>query len=611
MMLDSNFQFQLPKLENIIEANPPTANRETLVLDIIRQISQPKAKAAPIYSYILIVDRDRHLVGIITERDIVKLTAAQADLATLRAAEVMSKNVITLHKSALSDLDLVLRTLRQHKIRHLPILGDRDRLEGIVSFSQICEAIHPSNLLKFRRVSEVMNSQVLSATPETSLLKLSQLMLVNQKSYVVIAQTAADSSLIPVGIVTERDLVRLQLERQDMVQTPAQTVMSHPLECLAPEDPLIAVQQKMNQLQVRRLVITDSAGKLAGIVTQLNMIKAIDPKEVYKVVNTLQRQLHIKTQEIRQTNQELQQAIRQQQSMSEQLTKEKELAKITLQSIGEGIITINTQGEIEEFNPVAEQLTGWQASEVKGKLLSSVVRVYDEQTKQEIPTLLARVAQSNLNYQEKTVLLAQDGTEYAIQDSVAPICDRQGKTLGVVWIFRDVTKSRRLTAQLSWQASHDTLTGLYNRRKFNKKLRSAIVSSQRDAEQHALCYCDLDRFKTVNDTCGHGAGDEVLKQVTKLLSQRVRSADTLARLGGDEFGLLLYQCSLEEAEMVAQTLRQTIADFTFTWQRQTFSLGISIGIVPIDASSSNLKQLIARADAACYRAKAQKRNQLA
>ena len=611
MMLDSNFQFQLPKLENIIEANPPTANRETLVLDIIRQISQPKAKAAPIYSYILIVDRDRHLVGIITERDIVKLTAAQADLATLRAAEVMSKNVITLHKSALSDLDLVLRTLRQHKIRHLPILGDRDRLEGIVSFSQICEAIHPSNLLKFRRVSEVMNSQVLSATPETSLLKLSQLMLVNQKSYVVIAQTAADSSLIPVGIVTERDLVRLQLERQDMVQTPAQTVMSHPLECLAPEDPLIAVQQKMNQLQVRRLVITDSAGKLAGIVTQLNMIKAIDPKEVYKVVNTLQRQLHIKTQEIRQTNQELQQAIRQQQLMSEQLTKEKELAKITLQSIGEGIITINTQGEIEEFNPVAEQLTGWQASEVKGKLLSSVVRVYDEQTKQEIPTLLARVAQSNLNYQEKTVLLAQDGTEYAIQDSVAPICDRQGKTLGVVWIFRDVTKSRRLTAQLSWQASHDTLTGLYNRRKFNKKLRSAIVSSQRDAEQHALCYCDLDRFKTVNDTCGHGAGDEVLKQVTKLLSQRVRSADTLARLGGDEFGLLLYQCSLEEAEMVAQTLRQTIADFTFTWQRQTFSLGISIGIVPIDASSSNLKQLIARADAACYRAKAQKRNQLA
>ena len=152
------------------------------------------------------------------------------------------------------------------------------------------------------------------------------------------------------------------------------------------------------------------------------------------------------------------------------------------------------------------------------------------------------------------------------------------------------------------------MTGLYNRRKFTEKLAQAIFIAQKESVQHALCYCDLDKFKIVNDTCGHGAGDVLLRQITELLGHRVRSVDTLARLGGDEFGLLLYQCPIKKAIAVAQVLLQTLADFHFTWEDQVFTIGISIGIVAIDASVNDLEQIMNIADAACYTAKAQGRN---
>ncbi|MEO0854188.1 MAG: EAL domain-containing protein, partial [Cyanobacteria bacterium J06648_11] len=189
-----------------------------------------------------------------------------------------------------------------------------------------------------------------------------------------------------------------------------------------------------------------------------------------------------------------------------------------------------------------------------------------------------------------------------------PIYSREGKPIGTVLVFRDVSKSRQLSRQLSHQASHDALTGLVNRREFKSRLAAAIASAREQDLQHVLCYMDLDQFKIVNDTCGHGAGDELLRQLSELLRHRIRTTDVLARLGGDEFGILLLQCPRDRAERIADELREHIASYRFVWQDKIFTVGASIGLVAIDAETCEIEEVLGAADAACYAAKARGRN---
>ncbi|MBZ0106357.1 MAG: EAL domain-containing protein [Sulfuricella denitrificans] len=166
------------------------------------------------------------------------------------------------------------------------------------------------------------------------------------------------------------------------------------------------------------------------------------------------------------------------------------------------------------------------------------------------------------------------------------------------------------TERLTYQASHDALTGLVNRREFERRLEKALATSHAEGRVHALCYLDLDQFKIVNDTCGHVAGDELLRQLTVLLQSKVRDSDTLARLGGDEFGVLLDNCPLQQAEIVADLLRQTVKDFHFAWNGKPFAIGVSIGLVPIDQETGSLDTVLGCADAACYAAKDKGRNRV-
>lgn len=166
------------------------------------------------------------------------------------------------------------------------------------------------------------------------------------------------------------------------------------------------------------------------------------------------------------------------------------------------------------------------------------------------------------------------------------------------------------TAQLSHQASHDALTGLVNRREFEKRLERALRQARKLGRQHAMCYLDLDQFKIVNDTCGHVAGDELLRQLTFLLRKRLRERDTLARLGGDEFGLLLENCPVENALRVADDIRQMVGDFRFAWQDKAFNVGVSVGLVPINGHSESIAGILSAADAACYAAKDKGRNRV-
>lgn len=306
----------------------------------------------------------------------------------------------------------------------------------------------------------------------------------------------------------------------------------------------------------------------------------------------------------------LSEVITERKLLEQKLFAEKELAQVTLKSIGDAVITTDALGKVKYVNPVAERLTGWGTIEAQGKPVTEIFHIVNHLSREPVINPVEIALQENRIYElaADTVLIAKDGTEYAIEDSAAPIKNCQGELIGAVIVFHDVTKARSLAHELSWQATHDPLTGLYNRRKFEQEVDLAIKDSQDNKTRHALCFLDLDRFKIVNDTCNHAAGDELLKQVTTLLQQRIRDADIFARLGGDEFGLLLPQCPIYTAQQIANQLRQLIYDFRFVWLDKVFNIGVSIGLVAIDSTTINLASLLNTADAACYAAKEKGRN---
>ena len=291
----------------------------------------------------------------------------------------------------------------------------------------------------------------------------------------------------------------------------------------------------------------------------------------------------------------------------------KERAQVTLQSIGDAVITTDSEGRIDYMNPVAESLTGWENREAQGQLISAVLTTVDEITREACESPVARCLREGqvLGLAEHTVLVNRRGQEIAIQDSAAPIHDRAGNLIGAVMVFHDVSKERRLHRALHYQASHDALTGLINRREFENRLTAAVEEARQNAQaRHVLLYLDLDQFKLVNDTCGHPAGDLLLKQITGVIQSRVRGGDTLARLGGDEFGILLQDCTQDQALRIAENMRQAIRDYRFTWQGGALAVGASIGIVEITNEIPTVANVMSAADVACYAAKDSGRNRV-
>ncbi|MGD1712550.1 EAL domain-containing protein [Dapis sp. BLCC M172] len=298
------------------------------------------------------------------------------------------------------------------------------------------------------------------------------------------------------------------------------------------------------------------------------------------------------------------------------LFQEKEKVQTTLKSIGDGVITTDKNGHVDYLNPMTEKMTGWELAAARGKPLTEILQIIDEVTgtPMENPVDIVFREQRIVSFANNIILVARDGQEYAIEDSAAPIKTEDNQILGAVLVFRDVTDKRKLTNQISWQAQHDSLTGLLNRREFEKYLDNCLVTVQEKNQEHTLAYIDLDRFKIVNDTCGHQAGDELLRQVSTLLNSVCRKSDIVARLGGDEFGLLLLQCTMNNAEELVQELIDRLQQFRFAWEGKSFNIGMSVGLVAINQESLNnsgekdSNVLLSAADAACYIAKNQGRN---
>jgi len=211
---------------------------------------------------------------------------------------------------------------------------------------------------------------------------------------------------------------------------------------------------------------------------------------------------------------------------------------------------------------------------------------------------------------DDTVLVAQSGEEYAIELTAAPLRDDEGQLTGAVLVFRDVTEVRALTREITYQATHDPMTGLYNRREFEHQLERTLENIRHGDTGGALCFVDLDLFKAVNDTCGHLAGDELLRQVSLMLRKSVRGQDLLARLGGDEFAVLLRGCSLSKAGEIAEQIRAALRNFRFVWEEKRMAIGASLGVVQVAADSGDLNDILRNADLACRLAKEEGRNRV-
>ncbi|MGC2032869.1 MAG: EAL domain-containing protein [Steroidobacteraceae bacterium] len=283
-------------------------------------------------------------------------------------------------------------------------------------------------------------------------------------------------------------------------------------------------------------------------------------------------------------------------------------AMATLDAMGESVITVDADGRIDYINHSAENLLSQRFDQVMGKAFADVATLVDETDRRSLgdPVRKALATGGRVTMGRRAVLVpANTGPERSVEISVTPLRFDGKEILGLVLVLHDTSELRGLTRQMTYQASHDALTGLVNRREFERRLQEAMDSAQTGNVGHALCYLDLDRFKVVNDTCGHTAGDNMLREVASLIKEAVRDSDTVGRIGGDEFALLLVGCPLDKARQIADDVVRSVNEYRFVWKDKIFNIGVSIGLVEIGRDGGAIEDIMNSADSACYAAKKQ------
>ena len=291
-----------------------------------------------------------------------------------------------------------------------------------------------------------------------------------------------------------------------------------------------------------------------------------------------------------------------------ELQVEKERLRVTIESIGDGVLVTDAAGAIEFLNPRAEALTGYDSAQAHGLHAAEVMSLSNERTGEIVPNPLDEALRENgiVEHGSHTLIRRSDGARIAISAIASPIHSADGRIQGGVLVFQDESERRSLMQRLAWQAERDHLTGLLNRRAMEDRLAAALDGVRQAPRHFIFCYIDLDRFKLVNDTCGHRAGDALLQRLTAIMARRVEGANHhLARLGGDEFGLLFVDVALSEALNHIQGLRDEIGRFRFEWEDKVFRLGVSLGVTELHAGMADVGEILAQADTACYHAKSQ------
>ena len=293
-------------------------------------------------------------------------------------------------------------------------------------------------------------------------------------------------------------------------------------------------------------------------------------------------------------------------SLEVSLSRSKRQAQYTLESISEGVITTNNDGHIDYMNLAAETLIGTNRDDAAGHRVGELFTLVDDADRRPLgdPVERCLAMRRRVNMGRRAVMVSADGEhEHSVEITASPVRGPGNSISGTVVVFHDVSELRGLTRKMSYQATHDPLTGLVNRREFERCLDEAMDSAHAEEAVHMLFYMDLDRFKAVNDTCGHLAGDNMLREVAALIKNEVRDSDYVGRLGGDEFGALLIGCPIEKARQIASDICNAVSDYRFVWKDKIFNIGVSIGLVEISHASGTLQDVMSAADSACYMAK--------
>ncbi len=298
--------------------------------------------------------------------------------------------------------------------------------------------------------------------------------------------------------------------------------------------------------------------------------------------------------------------------LSAELSEEKQRVEVTLQSIRDGVFRTDARGQLVYLNAAAEKLVGCSFYELQGKPMSEILTLIEDNTHAKVESTIYKAIHTKkyASCQGNCSLISYDNRTIAVEEQAVPLLDNNGKVTGGVLCLSDVTIFRKQLQQQFWEASHDSLTGLINRREFEKRVAKAIERAQVNGRSGLLCFMDLDGFKIINDTCGHGAGDELLVHLAKLIGSQVRNNDSLARLGGDEFGLILEGCDEERGQIIANSILSCVKDYQFFYNAKIYTIGISIGMTSFSRGSYKAKDVINEADSACYWAKESGRHRL-
>ena len=484
-------------LDQAIDFEPFTVKADESLKNVVTLLSKTKA------SCVLIVEQQK-LIGIYTERDVVRMAANRQKFDGLDVADVMSKNIVSVTASQISDIFVVLNLMRRHRIRHLPVLNELQQLVGIITPKTVRKVFKPVDMLRSRLVYELMETQVIQASPLQSVLDIAMLMAQNKVSCVVISDTNTAGIYYPVGIITEIDIVRLRAQGRDFNATQVKEVMSTPLKPIRDKNTLWLAHQKMEQENIRRLVVVNWEGRLCGIITQSSLLRVLDPLEMQALIKILQQTVNEKTLQLKEKNQLLEQEIKQ-----------------------------------------------------------------------------CRIMEAALSDSE---------TEYR----------RMAENLEIA------------NYKLQQLANSDGLTGLANRRYFDRYFQQEWKRLLREEAPLSLIMCDVDFFKSYNDTYGHQLGDECLRQIAIVLKETVkRPSDLAARYGGEEFIILLPNTDLEGVTHLAKQIHLKIKSLNIPHINSdvsdcvTISLGLAVTIPQFNQSPQSL---IAAADEMLYKAKLAGRN---
>ncbi|MGC0839509.1 diguanylate cyclase [Pantoea agglomerans] len=300
-------------------------------------------------------------------------------------------------------------------------------------------------------------------------------------------------------------------------------------------------------------------------------------------------------------------------NLNEALFQEKERMAITLDSIGEAVISTDKEMRVAFMNPVAEKMSGWSQEQAAGQPLSELLHITQGRNGPEVENLLlCQLPPEKITpgLAEDLVLHTPDGGHIDIHYSITPLRSEAGLEQGAVMVIQDVSESRKLMKRLSYSALHDTLTRLPNRASFELQLKRLLFDAAEHQRQHVLVFIDLDKFKAVNDSAGHAAGDALLRELSDLMQHPLRSSDFLARLGGDEFALLMPDCDIGQAHDVVQRIVAAVNDYRFQWLGRLYQVGASAGVTQISAENCQSSDVLSQADIACYNAKRSGRGRL-